>query len=204
MYSLNHPHIIKLVNHFETSSHVYLLMEFAPGGHVYNKMLSSPNRRLPEKMAAKVIFELGLALHYIHTKSIIHRDIKPENILLGKDNCAKLADFGWSNFEEKSKKRKTYCGTVDYLAPEMADRNHKHNHMIDIWSLGVLIFELLTGKAPFSPEEQQGTTMTKLERATKQNIIKLNYQFPSDFPLYAKDLVKKVLQLDPKKRLTAE
>jgi len=82
-------------------------------------------KRFSEPQAARIVYELCLALDYLHKRSIIHRDIKPENLLLSDSTptaTVKLADFGWSNFEESSKKRQTYCGTVDYLAPEMADR----------------------------------------------------------------------------------
>ena len=143
-----------------------------------------------------------MALEYLHTKQIIHRDIKPENLLLDDYLDIKLGDFGWSSYEQKSKKRQTYCGTVDYIAPEMADRKHKHNHKVDIWSIGVLIYELLTGKAPFSPEFTKDLKMGQIERTTKQNIISLNYEFPDDFPMLAKDLVKKILVLNPKNRYT--
>ena len=92
------------------------------------------------------------AIEYCHSRTppIIHRDIKPENILLDKEGQVKLADFGWSNFFNPGAQRKTYCGTLDYLAPEMILETG-HDQKLDIWSLGVLIFELMTGKAPFTP-----------------------------------------------------
>lgn len=92
-----------------------------------------------------------------HTSNIIHRDIKPENLLLDSNSVLKLADFGWSNFlkPKENQVRETFCGTLDYLAPEMLEQSHKHDFAVDIWSLGVLIYELLTGKSPFSPQENQ-------------------------------------------------
>lgn len=123
-------------------------------------------------------------------------------MLLGKNDHIKLGDFGWSNYQDKLKKRQTYCGTVDYLAPEMADRNHKHDQNVDIWSIGVLIFELMTGKAPFSPSVDHGFNMHQAERKTKENIITLKYQFPEGFPVAAKDLSRRILVLNPKKRYT--
>lgn len=122
--------------------------------------------------------------------------------MLDAANSIKLGDFGWSNYQEKLKKRQTYCGTVDYLAPEMADRNHKHDHNVDVWSVGVLIFELMTGKAPFSPAPSKGVNLNQVERKTKENIITLKYTFPSSFPIAAKDLTRKILVLNPKKRFT--
>ena len=91
-----------------------------------------------------------LAIEYLHNKEppVIHRDIKPENILLDEQNRAKLCDFGWSNFFNANLTRKTYCGTLDYLAPEMIGKTG-HNTKIDIWNIGVLLYELLTGRAPF-------------------------------------------------------
>lgn len=205
MYSISHNNIVGIYNHFEDDENCYLVIEYAGGGQVYSKMLTLGGKRFPEPEAAKMVYELCLALDYLHKRSIIHRDIKPENLLLsdGSRNATlKLADFGWSNFEDSQKKRQTYCGTVDYLAPEMADRQHKHDRGVDIWCVGVLIFEMLTGKAPFSPGQKPGISVAQAQRQTKKNIIKLNYNFPNDFPMFAKDLVKKILTLDPGKRLT--
>jgi serine/threonine protein kinase len=140
---------------------------------------------------------------YLHSRKIIHRDIKPENLLLDSENNIKLADFGWSNFEDKLKKRETYCGTLDYLAPEMADSNHIHDNRVDIWSVGVLIFELLTGFAPFSPNRPNASN-NDIEKETKYNIINSRFNFTKDFPGLARDLVKKILVVSPQERYSLE
>ena len=204
MYSICHNNIIGIYNHFEDDENCYLVIEYAGGGQVYGKMMELGGKRFPEPEAARMVYELCLALDYLHKRSIIHRDIKPENLLLSDNThnaTLKLADFGWSNFEENSKKRETYCGTVDYLAPEMADRQHKHDRSVDIWCVGVLIFELLTGRTPFSPEQKPMVSVAQAQHETKKNIITLNYSFPYDFPMFAKDLVKKIMVLDPAKRI---
>jgi serine/threonine protein kinase len=167
MYSISHNNIVGIYNHFEDDENCYLVIEYAGGGQVYSKMMSKGAKRFSEPEAAKMVYELCLALDYLHKRSIIHRDIKPENLLLSDKThnaTLKLADFGWSNFENGNKKRETYCGTVDYLAPEMADRQHKHDRGVDIWCVGVLIFELLTGRAPFSPAQKPGVTVNQAKR----------------------------------------
>lgn len=109
-------------------------------------------------------------MEYIHNKKIIHRDIKPENILIDADDNIKLADFGWSNFFKGDHKRSTFCGTLDYLAPEMIEKGHQHDTGVDIWSVGVLTFELLTGYAPFSPQDADQKEVDLIEEETKYNI----------------------------------
>lgn len=117
------------------------------------------------------------ALDYLHGKLIIHRDIKPENLLLDGKGHLKLADFGWSNYFRPQMARETFCGTLDYLAPEMLTNHHQHDHMVDIWAIGVLIFELLTGKAPFS-SSIASNNMKEIEKLTQQNITVTCF-FPS-------------------------
>ena len=95
MYSLNHDYIIKLYNHFEDDDHIYLVLEFAQGGQLYHNLFNQPGKRFSEKIVAKYIRQLILALDHIHRLKIIHRDIKPENILIDHKDNIKLADFGW-------------------------------------------------------------------------------------------------------------
>lgn len=121
------------------------------------------------------------SLEYIHAKGIIHRDIKPENLLLDGNKELKLADFGWSNFLKPHENRFTFCGTLDYLAPEMLEKSHKHDFSVDIWSVGVLIYELLTGISPFAPSDNQNNA-NYVDASTRENIRNVRYSFPKNFP----------------------
>ena len=122
---------------------------------------------------------------------IIHRDIKPENILLDAEGAVKVADFGWSNFFNESSQRMTYCGTPEYLAPEMITQSG-HDKSLDIWNLGVLLFELLTGNPPFVGKDQ---------KELFDNIQNFRVQWPRGFSRVAKDLISKLLKTNPAQRL---
>mmetsp|Transcript_10748 Transcript_10748/g.21003 ORF Transcript_10748/g.21003 Transcript_10748/m.21003 type:complete len:483 (+) Transcript_10748:135-1583(+) len=191
MYSLNHPYIIKLVNHFEDDSNFYLILELAEGGSLFN--YSSKRRGLDEPTVAQYLREVSLAVNYLHCKQppIIHRDIKPENILLDEKLRAKLCDFGWSNFFTEEI-RQTMCGTPEYLAPEMI-RKAGHDTRLDLWNLGVLLYELLAGVAPFKGRNKDELYAT---------ILRNKIEFPKSFPLSAKDLVKRLLKSNPEERIS--
>lgn len=189
--SLNHPNITKLYGFFHTEKNVYLLMEYLLNGDIY-KTMKSMKYPFNDIMASNYIYQIANALHYLHTRNIMHRDIKPENILLGFNNQVKLADFGGSIEFHPSIKRKTMCGTIDYLAPEIVD-SKDYDHKVDIWALGVLIYELLTGKPPFEEETPQ---------LTYKRICKVDFDFTSTISKDARDLINKLLQKDPKKRLS--
>jgi len=194
LYELNHPYVIKIVTHFEDDRNVYVVLEFAPGGHMFK--LLRKMKEFDERTSAQYLRELTCALHYLHSRDppIIHRDIKPENILLDAEGRGKLADFGWSNYDVEEITRETYCGTLDYLAPEMVNRTG-HSVKLDIWSLGVLLYEMLAGRAPF--ESKQKETLF-------ENIRKLKLKFPMTFPPLAKDLVRRLLRINPEERLSLE
>jgi len=194
MYKLNHKNIIKLYDHFEDDESFYLVLEFAPKGQLYTKLKLLG--RLDERLAAQYIREISSAVEYLHSLNppIIHRDIKPENILLDENECSKLCDFGWSNFDSQDRKRLTYCGTPEYLAPEMI-KQAGHDESLDYWNIGVLTFELLTGKPPF-----EGATQAELF----ENIKKVKITWPKDFPKFAKDLISRLLKADPKERIKAK
>jgi len=194
MYELDHPYIIKIFTHFEDDRNVYVVMEFAAGGHMFK--LLRRLREFDERTSAQYLREIVSALQYLHSHDppIIHRDIKPENILLDAEGRCKLADFGWSNFYMDDSVRDTYCGTLDYLAPEMVDRAG-HTVKLDIWSVGILLFEMLAGKAPFEAKQKE---------ALFDNIRKLKLRFPMTFPPLAKDLVRKLLKINPAERISLE
>ena len=117
MTQLNHPNIVKLITHFEDVKNIYFIMELAEEGHLYSRLKKVG--RYDSPTAARHLFDIFKAVNCLHEQDppIIHRDIKPENILFFK-NCLKLADFGWSNIHQE-RARMTFCGTPDYLAPEM-------------------------------------------------------------------------------------
>jgi aurora kinase, other len=133
---------------------------------------------------------LASALQYCHDKQVIHRDIKPENLLIDLNDQIKLADFGWS-VHSSSSRRNTFCGTLDYLAPEMIlEKNH--DYTVDIWCLGVLCYEFIVGQTPF-------LSNTQLE--TFDKIKRVEYKFPNFISSEAKDFISKLLVKDPKKRM---
>ena len=192
MYKLNHPHIIKLINHFEDNEKIYLIMPYASKGQLYS--LLRKQVRFDQRTAAQYMREVLEAVRYIHSFSpkIIHRDIKPENLLLDENYRVLLSDFGWSNFLDENEFRKTFCGTPEYLSPEMA-KKEGHNEMVDIWAMGVLMFEFLAGYPPF---------FGSCPKELYNNIKKLKIEWPVDFPPLAKNLITKILKINPSERLS--
>lgn len=132
------------------------------------------------------------ALIYLHSKHVIHRDIKPENILIGMRGELKISDFGWS-VHAPNTRRTTLCGTLDYLPPEMIE-GREHEHWVDVWSLGVLLYEFLVGAPPF--EDASGGY-----KATYRRIAKVDLHVPEHVSADAKDLIQRLLQHDPDKRM---
>ena len=191
MYKLNHDHVLKLYNHYEDDDNFYLILQYCAKGQIYSML--KKEGRFSEKMAAQYLRECIAAVHYLHSLDppIIHRDIKPENILLDVDGVVKLADFGWSNYFDDDNRRLTYCGTPEYLAPEMIKQSG-HDKSLDVWNLGVLLFELLTGSPPFEGKSQQELF---------NNILALKIRWPKGFNGIAKDLISKLLKIEPKHRM---
>jgi len=122
---------------------------------------------------------------------VIHRDIKPENLLVDIQGNLKIADFGWS-VHAPSSRRRTMCGTLDYMPPEMI-RGQTYDEKVDLWCIGILCYEFLVGKPPFESATQE---------ETHTKVMNLNYLFPSFVTAGARDLIQKLLQLDPTKRVT--
>ncbi|EMP29685.1 Serine/threonine-protein kinase 12 [Chelonia mydas] len=140
-----HPNILRLYNYFHDKKRVYLILEYAPRGELYKELQKC--RQFNEQKTATLMEELADALIYCHAKKVIHRDIKPENLLMGLKGELKIADFGWS-VHAPSLRRRTMCGTLDYLPPEMIE-GKTHDEKVDLWCIGVLCYELLVGQPPF-------------------------------------------------------
>lgn len=187
---LRHPNILRMYGYFHDDQRVYLILEYAPKGACYKEMQLQPNKRFSEDRAANYIAQIADALNYCHAKKVIHRDIKPENLLIGAKGEIKIADFGWS-VHAPSSRRSTLCGTLDYLPPEMV-HGKTHNEKVDLWSLGVLCYEFLVGRPPF-----EAATYDE----TYKKISKAMFMVPQHVSDEATDLIKKLLIVDPDKRL---
>lgn len=188
---LKHPRVLRLYGYFHDEKRVYLVTELAPNGELFK--LLQKEKQFDEPQVARWVSQIADALAFLHRHHVIHRDIKPENILLDADNDAKVADFGWSTVT--AHKRSTFCGTLDYLAPEMLGESY--DHRVDIWSLGVLMFELLVGKAPFDAPETEQTQL----RIRSDEVV-----FPEggSVSAEARELLLALLQKNPDRRLSLQ
>ncbi|KAI8580994.1 hypothetical protein K450DRAFT_234102 [Umbelopsis ramanniana AG] len=192
--NLRHPNILRLYGYFHDETRVFLILEFAAKGELYKQL--QKYGKFPERIAAKYILQLANALAYLHRKHVIHRDIKPENLMLGLRGELKIGDFGWSvHTAGNSTRRQTLCGTLDYLAPEMVEAK-EHSDKIDIWSLGVLMYEFLCGNPPF--EDMAGY------RATYLRIARVDLKIPKHVSPEAADLIRELLKYNPDDRLSLD
>ena len=192
MYRVHHPNVVKLFGHFEDNNYCYFIMEYIAGGNIY--ALVPKSRSISTQQIASIMKDVISAvyfLHHMHPK-IVHRDIKPENVLLDKGMVAKLTDFGWSNYMQGDIKRTTVCGTPVYLAPEIIN-NQGHDEHVDIWCIGVLLFELMAGFSPWQGDDVQ---------TVRYNISRLKIRWPRDMDRDAMDLISKILKYNPEERLS--
>lgn len=183
--------LVKLKYAFQTPSNIYFVMEYMSGGDLHH--LLKKYRNFPEELARFYIAEILLALEYLHNKmQVIYRDLKPENILLDGQGHIKLSDFGLSK-RTSLDKTNTFAGTPEYIAPEVL-LSVGHSYTVDFWSLGVVLYEMLAGKPPFSSYDGNFTTIVKL-------ILENKPFFPIYFSAEATDLISKLLKSHPKERL---
>ncbi|KAJ1970748.1 spindle assembly checkpoint kinase [Dimargaris xerosporica] len=189
---LRHENILRLFGYFHDEKRVYLILEYACRGELY-KILKKYGR-FSERRASMYVKQMANALLYLHQKHVIHRDIKPENLLVGVNGELKIGDFGWSVHAPNSR-RKTTCGTLDYLPPEIVE-GRDHDEKVDLWSLGVLCFEFLVGFPPFEDLSS--------ERATFKRISRVDLKIPDHISPLAADLIRKLLKHSPSDRLPLE
>ena len=194
MYRVHHPNVVKLFGHFEDNTYCYFLMEYMEAGNIYTLVPKNGISRISTQQVASIIKDVISATYFLHHMNppIIHRDIKPENVLLNLLMQAKLTDFGWSNYMDGIYKRSTVCGTPLYLAPEMINKSG-HDEKVDIWCIGILLFELMTGVQPWSGSDLQ---------TVKYNINRLKLNWPKNIDRIAADLISKILKYKPEERIS--
>lgn len=186
-----HPNIIRLYDVIETPTDIFLVMEYASGGELFDYIVS--NGRLPEEEARKYFQQIISGVAYCHEFGIAHRDLKPENLLLTRDFNIKVADFGLSNVMQDGRFLRTSCGSPNYAAPEVISGYLYAGPEIDIWSCGVILYALLCGALPFDDE-----AIPKLFKKIKNGI----YQMPSHLNSSAQNLISRLLSVEPLKRIS--
>jgi len=192
--SIKHENIIQIYDVYEDEKYVYLVLELAQHGELFDRI---KEESLTEPQARKVMKQLFEALEYLHNQGIAHRDLKPENILLQDDKelTIKISDFGLARFVDENFYMRTLCGTLTYAAPEvtniMKNKEGKYTIAVDMWSCGVILFVCLCGYLPFNEGQQ-----------IKKDTILFRSPYWDNISNEAKDLVKGLLTVDPNKRLT--
>ena len=197
--SLDHPNIVKYFETYEDENYLHIVMEYIPGDNLFQVLTEKLNRKLTERQISKIMSCLLKAVLFLHHNGIIHRDIKPENIVFSDTEnfkSLKLIDFGLS-IQQNARKEKRRVGTPYYMAPEMISGNFVKES--DVWSIGVIMYILVTGKQPFSGK-------TKEEVYDKVKIGKYDFKtlYYSKCSNLVKDLIKKILVTEPDKRMTIE
>ncbi|KZT10095.1 Pkinase-domain-containing protein [Laetiporus sulphureus 93-53] len=191
MKLIEHPNIMRLYDVWETSTELYLILEYVEGGELFDYLCNKG--KLSSSEALGYFQQIITAVHYCHRFNIAHRDLKPENLLLDKDKNIKVADFGMAAWQGKSDLLRTACGSPHYAAPEVIMGHAYNGAYSDIWSCGIILFALLAGRLPFDDED-----LTSLLEKVKLG----KYTMPADIDTRAKDLISRMLQKDVSKRIT--
>ncbi|CAH8824316.1 unnamed protein product [Trichobilharzia szidati] len=191
MKMLNHPNIVRLYEVIESERHVYLVMEYAENGEVFDHLVS--HGRMKEREARAAFRQIVSAVEYCHQKKIVHRDLKAENLLFDGYFNVKLADFGFSNLFDGSKKLDTFCGSPPYAAPELFQGRKYDGPEVDVWSLGVILYTLVSGSLPFDAQHLKDL---------QERVLRGKYRVPFYMSTDCEALLRKLLVLNPSKRVT--
>ena len=194
---MHHVNVVRTYEIVSTDTTFYIFMDYCAKGELFNYIVKK--RHLSEEKSAFFYYQLVNGIEYIHKKGVCHRDLKPENLLLTEKMKIKIIDFGLSNYFTGNL-LETPCGSPCYASPEMVIGNKYNGFCIDIWSSGIILYAMLCGYLPFEESEND-----EYNEILFRNIVECNIEYPTEFvtPI-AKDLLKKILVKDPKKRITIE
>jgi BR serine/threonine kinase len=187
---LDHPNILRFIDAMESDNHLYLVVELASRGELFDFLVE--NHKLPLPIALPIFREIIAGVDYLHSRDLCHRDLKPENVLLDKFGHPKIADFGFARWIRGSL-LETSCGSPHYAAPEIVDGQSYDGRLADVWSCGVILFALLSGRLPFDVPD-----MRQLLRLVRKGQFKM----PSDFPGPIKELIRGMMTKDVRQRMT--
>jgi serum/glucocorticoid-regulated kinase 2 len=195
LFNVEHPFVVGMEFVFQTDARIYFLMNFVSGGELFRHLVKV--KRFQENQAKFFVAQIAIAIGHLHSKNILYRDLKPENILFSDDGYLKLADFGLAKTVSGKEMSNSFCGTAEYLAPEMLIGNG-HDYTVDWWALGILLYEMLVGIPPFFHKNKH--RMYFLIKESPVNFpdpVRHGIEVSGD----AKDLIKKLLDKNKKKRL---
>lgn len=196
--SLEHERVVKFYNYFEDTENVYIILEMCPNQTLNELMRRRPSKRMSEAEAMFYAYDLLMALRYLHRRRVIHRDLKLGNLFLDANMRLRVGDFGLAaQLEHDGDRKRTICGTPNYIAPEILDGQGGHSYEVDIWSFGVVLYTMLIGRPPFETSDV---------KATYRRIRYNDYSFPENVPVSeaSRDLIRSILRTDPQTRPSLE
>ncbi|GMK58508.1 hypothetical protein CspeluHIS016_0505400 [Cutaneotrichosporon spelunceum] len=191
MKLIDHPNVLSLYDVWETNDDLYLVMEYVPGGELFDYLVRKG--RLPQHEALHYFQQICYAVDYCHRFNICHRDLKPENLLLDQHKNIKVADFGMAAWQADENLLETSCGSPHYASPEIVAGRSYNGTASDIWSCGIILFALLTGRLPFDDDNI---------RTLLQKVKTGQFDMPTDIDVQARDLLSRMLEKDPELRIT--
>ncbi|TDH69211.1 hypothetical protein CCR75_004387 [Bremia lactucae] len=202
---ISHDRVVKLFFTFQDHSYLYMVMELCRGGelldvitkhHKEQVAANRPDHACSLELSRYYIAEIVVALEYLHKNGVIHRDLKPENILISGDGHLKVTDFGTAKDETEESRHNTFCGTAEYVSPEVL-RDQEASRGCDLWAMACMVFQLLVGRPLFRAENEYLTFQQILNHPAEE------FAYPCGFPPVAQDLIDRILLQDPSKRLGA-
>ncbi|KAK3848633.1 MAG: kinase-like domain-containing protein [Linnemannia gamsii] len=193
MKLINHPHVIRLYDVYETDKELFLIMEYVSGGELFEYLVNKG--RLEEPEALRFFQQIIVGLAFCHKRKICHRDLKPENLLLDHCRNVKIADFGMASLQKSGRLLETSCGSPHYASPEVVTGMKYDGSSSDIWSCGIILYALLTGHLPFDDENIR-QLLSKVKAG--------KFYMPTDISASARDLISRMLTVNPRRRITMQ